>query len=434
MSSAQPAQDLSAFYGPNAGYVLELYDRYTDDPASVDPDTRAFFAAFSPAGPNGAADLAPAPASAVAPQPAVNVAAVVGAASLTQAIREFGHLAVQLDPLGSTPIGAPELDPAFHGITEADLAALPAAAVPSSLADGAANAAEAVARLRSVYCRGIGYDFDQVQIAEERAWLRDNVECGGFAQPPDAETKRRLLERLTDVEAFERFLHQTYLGQKRFSVEGTDTLVPLLDQVIAGAAAGGVREVVLGMAHRGRLNVLTHILGKPYAAIVAAFEGGKGSPANTAASDAANDGITGDVKYHLGARLAQGANGNEVEIPLVLAPNPSHLEFVDPVVVGMARASQDQRRQAGPPPRDPAASMAILLHGDAAFPGQGIVAETLNLANLPGYTVGGTIHVIVNNQIGFTTDTQDARSTIYAGDLAPGRRRRSWSGRPGCRW
>jgi len=344
----------------------------------------------------------------------------VGAAGLTQAVREFGHLAVQLDPLGSTPMGAPELDPAFHGITEADLVALPPEAVPSPLAEGAANAAEVIARLRAIYCGAIGYDFDQVQIADERAWLRDKVEGSRFAQPSDAATKRKLLDRLTEVEGFERFLHQTYLGQKRFSVEGTDTLVPLLDEVIHLSAANGVREVVIGMSHRGRLNVLAHILGKPYAAVIAAFEGGKGKTANTAASDAAADGVTGDVKYHLGARLAQAADGSTVEVPIVLAPNPSHLEFVDPVVVGMARASQDQRDQPGPPRRDPAASLALLLHGDAAFPGQGIVAETLNLSGLPGYTIGGTIHVIVNNQVGFTTDVHDARSTIYAGDLAKG--------------
>ncbi len=431
MSSAptrQPA-DLSAFYGPNAGYVLELYDRYRDDPDSVDPETRAAFdaGAFAPTAPsaNGAAAPASETPRAVAPQngtsqSGASVAAVVGAAALTQAVREFGHLAVQLDPLGSPPMGAPELDAAFHGISQADLEALPAAAVPSPLAEGAASAAEALDRLRATYAGAIGYDFDQVQIATERAWLRDAVEGANIPPPLDAATKRRLLGRLTEIEGFERFLHQTYLGQKRFSIEGTDTLVPMLDEIVHGAAAGGVREVVVGMAHRGRLNVLAHILGKPYGAIIAAFEGGKGAAANTSAADASDDGVTGDVKYHLGARLAKGADGNLVEVPLVLAPNPSHLEFVDPVVVGMARASQDQRDQPGPPGCDPLASLPILLHGDAAFPGQGIVAETLNLSGLPGYTVGGTIHVIVNNQIGFTTDISDARTTVYAGDLAKG--------------
>jgi 2-oxoglutarate dehydrogenase E1 component len=441
MSGSRSSSDLRGFFGPNAGYVLELYDRYRENPDGVDPETRAFFADFTPPAVNGATTMPPpsrpglgAPtlggatsstSDAASPnaggQPTFAVADVVAAAGLTRSIREFGFLAVRLPPQRVEPHGAPELDPAWPGISEERLAALPAEAVPSPVAEGAANAAEAIARLRGIYCGASGYDFDHVQVAEERAWLGDAVECGRFAAEPDAEAKRALLARLTEVEGFERFLHQTYLGQKRFSIEGTDALVPMLDEIVHAAAAGGTREVVVGMAHRGRLNVLTHLLGKPYAAILAAFEGGKGRAA-TAASDtsSSDDGVTGDVKYHLGARLARGADGATVEVPVVLAPNPSHLEFVNPVVEGMARASQDRRDRPGPPAQDAKGSLAILLHGDAAFPGQGIVAETLNLSGLPGYTVGGTIHVIVNNQIGFTTDVGDARSTLFAGDLAKG--------------
>jgi len=412
--------DLSAFYGPNAGYVLELYDRYRDDPTAVDPETRSFFERFQPPSQNGAAATGAAQAGTATAAPATSdVPGIVAAALLTRAIREFGFLAVRLSPLGDEPHGAPELDPSWHGTTEENLRTLPATAVPSPVAEGAANAAEAIARLRAIYSDAIGYDFDHVQIAEERAWLGDAVECSRFAQPLSAEAKRKMLTRLTDVEGFERFLHQTYLGQKRFSIEGTDALVPMLDQIIHAAATGGTREVVMGMAHRGRLNVLTHILGKSYAAILAAFEGGQ-RRTGTAASDSSDDGVTGDVKYHLGARLARTADGNVVSVPIVLAPNPSHLEFVNPVVEGMARASQDQRDHPGAPAQDTAASLAIVLHGDAAFPGQGIVAETLNLSGLPGYRVGGTIHIIVNNQIGFTTDVVDARSTLFAGDLAKG--------------
>ncbi|MCC6314609.1 MAG: 2-oxoglutarate dehydrogenase E1 component [Thermomicrobiales bacterium] len=407
--------DLRAFYGPNAGYVLDQYERYLANPESVDPEMRVFFATFNPSVPNGpvarATRVAPTPA-----EPALNVAAVVGAAGLTQGIREFGHLAVQLDPLGSAPHGAPELVPEFHGTTEAELRALPASAIPSQVSRGAANAAEAVERLRQVYTSGIGYDFDQVQVASERAWLRDAVETGQYTVRPTVEIKRRLLKRLTEVEGFEKFIHQTYLGQKRFSIEGTDTLVPMMDEVVRQAAAGGVREIVIGMAHRGRLNVLTHVLGKPYAAVLAAFEGNRGKRSSTDKDDA----ISGDVKYHLGGRLIQRENGETVAVPLVLAPNPSHLEFVNPVVEGMVRASQDDRTHAGPPPQDTQGSLALLLHGDAAFPGQGIVAETLNLSGLKGYSTGGTIHIIVNNQIGFTTDVGDSRSTLYAGDLAKG--------------
>nr|MBA3337879.1 2-oxoglutarate dehydrogenase E1 component [Chloroflexia bacterium] len=408
--------DLNAFYGPNAGYVLELYDRYLADPDAVDTETRAYFASNPPTM-NG---TAPGAGTSSSVGTALDVKRVVAAAALTQAIREFGHLAVQLDPLGSPPIGAPELDPAWHGTSADELRGVPAAAIASSVAEGTANAAEAIDRMRAIYSGTIGYDFDHVQIAAERAWLRDAVECGRFAQELDAATKRKVLERLTAVESFERFLHQTYLGQKRFSIEGTDTLVPMLDEIIHAAAQDGTREIVIGMAHRGRLNVLTHLLGKPYAAILAAFEGGA-RRAGTATSDTTDDGITGDVKYHLGATLARNeATGNVVEAPIVLAPNPSHLEFVNPVVEGMTRASQDDRSQPGPPRRDPLASQAILLHGDAAFPGQGIVAETLNLSVLPGYATGGTIHIIVNNQVGFTTDIGDARSTLFAGDLAKG--------------
>ena len=406
--------DLNAFLGPNAGYVLDLYDRYLADPNAVDAGSRAFFATFAPPAPDGIAAAAP---GVVVAAPAFSVAAVVGAAGLTQSIREFGHLAVQLDPLGSPPHGAPELDPAFHGITEADLRALPADAVPGPAADGATSAAEVVDRLRAIYSGGIGYDFDQVQIAAERAWLHDVVETGRLTVRLDAERQREMLKRLTEVEGFEKFLHQTYLGQKRFSIEGTDTLVPMLDDIVREAASDGVGEIVVGMAHRGRLNVLVHVLGKPYAAILGAFEGKKSKSTDRDASD---DAITGDVKYHQGARLAETSEGNLVEVPLVLAPNPSHLEYVDAVVEGMARASQDLRGEAGPPPQDTQRCMVIQLHGDASFPGQGIVAETLNLSGLDGYRTGGSIHVIVNNQIGFTTDWRDSRTTLYAGDLAKG--------------
>jgi 2-oxoglutarate dehydrogenase E1 component len=196
-------------------------------------------------------------------------------------------------------------------------------------------------------------------------------------------------------------------------------LVPMLDAVVHAAAGDGTREIVVGMAHRGRLNVMTHVLGKPYAAVIVAFEGNKFRNATQQTTDPSDD-WSGDVKYHLGARLLRGQHGMMVEVPMVLAPNPSHLEAVNPVVEGMVRASQDITDNPGKPDRDDAASMAILIHGDAAFPGQGVVAETLNLSALPGYRTGGTMHIIVNNQVGYTTNPSDARSTHYAGDLAKG--------------
>ena len=405
--------DLRTFIGPNAGYVLELYDRYLADPDSVDTDSRAFFEAFTP---TQAESPAVTPAAAAT---SVDLKKVAAAVDLATGIREYGHLAVQLDPLGTPPQGAPELDIANYGITEDDLRRMPADIVGGEAADGAANAAEAIERLRIRYTTRIGFDFDHVQVAEERAWLTDAVESGRFELDPDATTRRNVLERLTQVEVFERYLHQTYLGQKRFSIEGNDILVPMLDQITDDASAAGTREVFLGMAHRGRLNVMTHILSKPYGAIIAAFEGGKRRTASD--SEAAEDIRTGDVKYHLGARLARNPEtGERVKMPIVLAPNPSHLEAVNPVVLGMTRASQDNREEAGQAKHDPTRTLAVLLHGDASFPGQGVVAETLNLSGLDGYTVGGTVHIIVNNQIGYTTDVQDSRSTLYAGDLAKG--------------
>ncbi len=418
--------DLRAFFGPNAGYVLELYDSFLADPASVDAESQAFFATLDPA--EVAAALAPAAGATVAASAAqaatvVDIKRIVGAAALAQAVREYGHLGASIDPLGTRLPGAPELDPSFHGIAESDLYSMPAAVVGGPAADGASTAAEAIARLRAIYMGAAGFDFDHIQEAEERLWLTDAVESRTFAAPLEAATKRALLRRLTQVEAFEKFLHQTYLGAKRFSIEGNDVLVPILDELVHTAAASGTREIVIGMAHRGRLNVMTHVLSKPYAAIISAFEGKKKQTAGVAKNlndtDPADD-WTGDVKYHLGARLLRGQHGMAVEVPMVLAPNPSHLEAVNPVVEGMVRASQDICDRAGAPDRDAHASVAIALHGDAAFPGQGVVAETLNLASLRGYTTGGTIHIIVNNQIGFTTNPNDSRSTLYASDLAKG--------------
>src|SRR5918997_347100 len=306
--------DLSAFHGPNAGYVLDLYDRYLHDPNSVDPDTRATFERVDPAEVEALAAARPRsgapPVATSAPTgPIYDVSAVVGAAALAQAIRDYGHLDVQLDPLGTPPHGAPELHPTFYGLTDAQLAALPVESVPWPANPDATNAREAIDDLRRIYSGGIGYDFDQVQIAEERAWLREAAESGHFTANLSPDEKTKLLKRLTEVEGFERFLHQTYLGQKRFSIEGTDTLVPMLDQIIHAAAADGIREVVIGMAHRGRLNVLTHVLGKPHAPTRPPSGGGKprAGPRPAPAGD-----TTGDVKSPLGARRARNKATGEL--------------------------------------------------------------------------------------------------------------------------
>jgi 2-oxoglutarate dehydrogenase E1 component len=290
--------------------------------------------------------------------------------------------------------------------------------VPSRAYLEGRNALEVIQHLRELYCGTIGYDFTHVQSAEERTWLTDAVESHQFERVLQPGDKKALLQRLIQVELLERYLQENYAGKTRFSIEGVDVLVPMLDELAGCAADAGTTEVLIGMAHRGRINVLAHVLGRPYAAIFAEFNA-------VAQSDRANLGIshlggwTGDVKYHAGALRVY--NGDAVvQMSIALAPNPRHLEFVNPVVEGRTRAAQEQRTESGPPVQDDQRALPILLHGDASFPGQGIVAETLNLSRLAGYRTGGTIHIIVNNQIGFTTDPADGRSTLYASDLAKG--------------
>lgn len=405
-------QTESQFYGPNLGYVLELYERYREDPGSVDEETRRFFERWSP--PRIEVDGRVAEA-------VLEAEKYVGAAKYIRSIRDFGHSAARLDPLGSEPPGDPALDPAFHGITEEDLERMPSSIVGGPIAGRTSNAREAVEELKRIYCKTTGYDFGHIaHLPEERFWLRDAVESEQFYQRMDGEAAKRLLRRLTRVDTFEKFLHRTFLGQKRFSVEGNDMVVPMLDRLIRHAADAGTPEVVMGMAHRGRLNVLAHVLNKPYAKIFGEFQQPeKGQQSSV--SEMSGEGWVGDVKYHLGVRNFHLEEGQEdAKVLINLAPNPSHLEHVNPVVSGMTRAAQERRDEAGPPRQDVDAALSIILHGDAAFPGEGVAAETLNLYRLPGYQVGGTIHIITNNQLGFTTEKEDARSTTYASDLAKG--------------
>lgn len=398
------------FHGPNSGYVLELYDRYRRDPDSVDAATRALFSQWTPSE-DGARAVATPPGALAAP----DVQKIVGAANLAQAIRQIGHLSARLDPLGTPHPGDPALDPAAHGLTEDDLRRLPATLIGGPIADRAANAFEAIEGLRRVYSSTIGFDFLQIRVPEERDWLRDAAESGRFRPDGDPAEQRALLERLTQVETFERFLHRIFAGKTRFSIEGLDAMVPILDEVIGGAANSGTLTVLIGIAHRGRLNVLAHVLDKPYAQILAEFK----DPVDGRTLGMRGDlGWTGDVKYHLGGRQAQreDAAGTVIAMP----PNPSHLEAVNPVVEGMARAAGTRVDGPGPPRFDPRVTLPILVHGDASFTGQGVVAETLNFSRLPGYRTGGTLHVIANNQLGYTTPPGQLRSTLYASDLAKG--------------
>ena len=396
------------FQGVNAGMAAELYEKYRADPESVDAGTREFFQEHGAPADAGEPLDAPAPSS-VGPR---HLRTAVAAVNLAQSIRRYGHLAARLDPLGSDPPGDPSLDPVTHGISARDLETLPSSLVVGAIAEGVQTMAEVVTRLRGIYQSTTGFDLAHIFVPDERRWLRDAVETERFRPTRDPIDAVALLERLTQVEAFERFIHRSFPGKTRFSIEGLDMLVPILDEVITEACEAGMRQAFVGMAHRGRLNVMAHVLRKPYEQILAEFK----DPVRNALEI---EGVqwSGDVKYHLGAsRMVEG--GAAVALVVSMPPNPSHLESIDPVLEGMARAAGTSANERGAPVFDPDAVLPILIHGDAAFPGQGVVAETLNLCKLDGYATGGTIHIIANNQIGFTTEPDDAYSTSYASGLA----------------
>jgi len=390
------------FHGPNAGYMIELYNRYLEDPDSVDPATKAFFKTWKPEEDGDAF------------KKVNNFEKVVGVVNLAQAIRKFGHLAANLDPLGSDPPGDPSLDIKSHGLSEQDLIELPASLIISTSSQTAPNALAAIRSLYSIYSSTIGFDFEHVHVPEERQWLRQAAESGKFRPPKDPINPRALLRLLTRVEVFERFLHRIFPAKFRFSIEGVDMLVPMLNEIIGGAAEANIHHILIGMAHRGRINVMHHVLNKPYKRTLIKFK----DP--VLQRDFRDDmGWTGDVKYHEGVRHAV-KNGRPIDMVITLAPNPSHLESVNPLVEGMTRAAGTFVDKPGAPSFDPSVSLPILVHGDASFPGQGIVSETLNFHRLPGYRTGGTIHIITNNQLGYTTTPNKARSTLYASDLARG--------------
>jgi 2-oxoglutarate dehydrogenase E1 component len=401
------------FTGANAGYVYELFERYQRDPSSVDEATRRAFAAWTPE------DLTDSATGHTLEAPAelarsTDWRAALAVVSLADSIRRFGHLAAHLDPIGfHTPIGDPSLNPQSHGLTTDILERLPASIVSGPAAEGAANALEAINRLRQIYCSTSGHDYNQVFVPDERVWLRHAVESGQFRPPKDPIHDLELLQRITSVETFEKFLHRTFPGKTRFSLEGLDMMVPIIDEIISDAAVGGVKHVMIAMAHRGRLNVLVHILQKPTSEVLAEFKDPL-SPRQWRI----DLGWMGDVKYHAGARVE--TRKGPASVVISMPPNPSHLEAVDPVLNGMARAAATSAEKPGAPQIDKVKVLAILIHGDSAFPGQGVVAETLNLSRLAGYDVGGIIHIIANNQIGFTAEPDESFSTSYASGLARG--------------
>jgi len=421
------SQHSSFLTGHNADYIAELHARYVEDPTSVDESWRQFFAELQDepesiekdvTGPgwgrpvpmqivNGHA--APAAltnghaATAVLPSDAQQAALdSLRAMNLIRAYRVRGHMIADLDPLGlQRRTYHPDLDPATYGFTDADFNR--PIFVNNLLGFKTATLKEILPALKATYSDKIGIEYMHIQELEQRQWIQARIEVPRNHTEFTVLGKRAILQRLTDAEMFERFCDKRYTGTKRFGIDGGEALIPALEQVIKRGGQLGMKELVIGMPHRGRLNVLTNMMGKPFTAVFSEFQGNSANPEDVQGS--------GDVKYHLGTSSDRSFDGNLVH--LSLQANPSHLEAVNPVVLGKVRAKQQQRKDTV---RDQV--VGLLMHGDAAFAGQGLVAESLDLSELKGYRTGGTIHVVVNNQIGFTTSPAYARSGPYCTEVA----------------
>ncbi len=399
-----------AFNSASLEYVEELYLRYLRDPASVDDDWRAYFAERAAPPPAGVAASGPSftPrslfAAAAVSDTQLDEAGLAGAIlqqKLDRLVRNYrvrGHRLAELSPLGRDPFEGPELEPEYYGLSDADMAR----PVLGSFMPGAETVGELIEGLKETYTRSIGVQFMHIDSLEVRVWLQRRMEASRNHLELSRERQLRILTKLTDATIFEEFIQKKYVGAKSFSLEGGETLIPLLDLAIEKAASQGVEEIVLGMAHRGRLNVLANIMGKSPSQIFREFDD----------KDPEKYVGKGDVKYHLGYS-SDWLSSEGKRLHLSLAFNPSHLEYVNPVVLGRTRAKQDRL---GDKRRDRV--LSIQIHGDAAFIGEGVIQETLNLSALAGYRVGGSLHVIVNNQVGFTTGPRQGRSTTYSSDVA----------------
>ncbi len=400
---SEPHSEELAGFGVNAALVEEIRQRYEVDPSSVDPSWRQLFepGASPPRAAEAAARAEPAPAPPETPLDRRDAEKHARVLRLIHSYRARGHRVADFDPLGGHASYFPELDPAHYGFGAEDL---DRPVIAGDLPGGPVQTLrEILDRLRATYCRTVGVEFTHIQDPGRKVWLQKRMEETQNETALDLEDRLRILEKLSAAELFERFLHTRFLGQKRFSLEGAESLIPLLDSLVETAPDFGVREFVIGMAHRGRLNVLSNVLCKSLESIFGEFEDIELPEAPFG---------SGDVKYHKGFSSDRRTRSGQ-RVHLSLTANPSHLEAVNPVVEGRARAKQvnagDLRGRSIAP---------LLIHGDAAFAGQGIVAETLNLSGLVGYSTGGTIHVVVNNQIGFTTTPSEARSTLYCTDVA----------------
>jgi len=420
MSSELESLQNSYLFGGNAPYVEELYEAYLDNPGSVPDNWRSYFDQLQhmPATDGLAATRDQAHAPIVesfairaktngfvqrAKESDLAVATKqVHVQSLIAAYRSLGSRWADLDPLKRTDRPAiPELDPAFYGLNEADLDQVFSAANTYFSSASTMTLRDILKALRDTYCRSVGAEFMHASDPALKRWVQERLESTLSAPPVSAEDKRNLLQQLTEAEGLERFLHTKYVGQKRFSLEGGDSFIASMDELVHHAGEAGVQEIVVGMAHRGRLNMLVNIMGKMPGDLFAEFEGHH--------AEGLSD---GDVKYHNGFSSDLSTRGGPMH--LSLAFNPSHLEIVNPVVEGSVRARQERRGADGYKQVLP-----VLVHGDAAFAGQGVVMETLNLAETRGYGTGGTVHLVINNQIGFTTsDPRDTRSTLYCTDVS----------------
>ncbi|MFJ7936856.1 2-oxoglutarate dehydrogenase E1 component [Sporosarcina sp. NPDC096371] len=401
----------AVFSGPNLGYVMEMYEVFKVSPESVDAELAEMFRHFGApvidAGQQSEAIGAVAPA---------DFSKVLSAYKLQDAIRTYGHLAADIYPLQDRPKDSTRIEASYYGLTDSDLQAMPASLFFTTIPPNVMHGLDAVNYLKTLYTGKIAYEFDHVIDEEERTWIQSKIEGGSVSTQLSVDDKKALLERLTKIEGFEKFIHRTFVGAKRFSIEGLDTLVVFLDELVRRSEEEKTKKMLIGMAHRGRLNVLTHILNKPYEMMFAQFAGVPDAPfLPTDGSLEVTRGWFGDVKYHMGA-LYTGETGMQ----RFLAYNPSHLEVVNPIITGQTRAAQENTSNPGVPEQDTNAAYAVLIHGDAAFPGQGIVPESFNYSRVRGFKTGGSIHVIANNMIGFTTEFYDSRSTHYSSDPAKG--------------
>ncbi|WP_227938137.1 2-oxoglutarate dehydrogenase E1 component [Alkalihalobacillus deserti] len=407
------------FHGPNLGVAIELYEEYSKNPEAVEEDLRELFEIWGPPPSDVQSQSQPIADSGSSAASPDMVRKFVNAVKLADMIRRKGHLVSNINPIVKNEKHSQLLELEQYDLTEEFLKKVPVDMICPNAPAHVKNGLDAINYLKECYTKTTAFEFNHVHDMEEREWLIKMVETGLYLPNFTKQQRLNLLKRLTQVEGFEKFVHRTFVGQKRFSIEGLDMLVPMLDEAVREVVHEGTQHVFIGMAHRGRLNVLAHTLNKPYNRIFSEFLHAPSKDSDPAGGSKGINGWTGDVKYHLGADR-QIREENTAEATVSLANNPSHLEFVSPIVEGYARAAQEVRTSKGFPEQSIIKAYSILIHGDAAFPGQGIVTETLNLSRLKGYQTGGSLHIIANNNIGFTTETYDSRSTTYASDPAKG--------------